>query len=206
MTDYVFEGEDNTQENRKFQAEFLDLFAKSEKYKKYWKLPQCSSKHRALFIIISKELPYKTSSRILEKIYNTIGKKEIIKFEISDKTLKKWELSNEKINCLKKMLELPEVNSKTLCKIKEFGIYGVKLFKIMQEEDDDVFLKEDYNICKNLGILFEKNRAMTKVEAQQISSNWLGFRSQLSFFLYRLKPEGAYKLLDEKELDEKDFW
>ena len=85
---------------------------------------------------------------------------------MTNKKLKEWGLSNEKVAGIRKILSLPEVTSKTLCKVKEGGIYLVKAFKIFQEEDDDVFLWDDYNVCRNLGILFFGDKAITKAEAR----------------------------------------
>jgi len=200
----IFEG-DNTNINSE-HALSLDLFSISNKYKKYWKFPDRSDFHQAIYITISKGLNNDQTNQIMQKITNSIGK-EITpeKFSFTDKKMKEWGLSNEKIQIIKKIKELQEITSSNLCKIKEGGIYLVKAFKILQEEDDDTFLMDDYNIRKNMSILFVKNKLMTTQEARDISKVWQGHRSQISYFLYRLKESGAIKILDEEELDEKDF-
>ena len=72
------------------------------------------------------------------RLTQSIGKGDISpnSFHITDKKLKSWGLSNEKIEGIKAILALPEVNSKSLCKIKEGGIYLVKAFKIFTGDDD----------------------------------------------------------------------
>lgn len=206
--DDVFEGDDTSQDRNEI-AQDLDLFSLSNKYKKLWKLPECPSHHRAVLLLIAKGIPHDTFKRIRSKISEAIGNKPISasNFTMTDKKLKEWGLSNEKISGIRKILALPEVTSGALCKIKEGGIYLVKAFKIFQEEDDDIMLFEDYNVLKNLGILFFRNKPMTKTEAQQVCKNWINYRSQISYFLYRLKPDSADKIHDEtKELDKYDFW
>lgn len=207
MSDEVFQGPDFS-EDRKSLAEELDLFSLSNQTKALWKLPEYSPLHRAILILISKGLTHEFYSKILERLEKAIGKREITpkNFTMKDATLKAWGLSAEKIAGIRKLLKLPEVDTKALCKIKEGGIYCVKAFKILTEEDDDVFLWEDYNVLRCLGILFFKDKPMSKAEAMQVSRNWAGYRSQISYFLHRLRPEGACKIIDEKELDEYDFW
>jgi hypothetical protein len=125
---------------------------------------------------------------------------------MTDKKLKQWGLSSQKIAAIRQILSLSEVTPRDLCKIKEGGIHLVKSFKVMTELDDDVFLNTDYNVLRNLGILFGRSKPMTSTEATIVSRNWIGYRSQISYFLHRLKPEGAVKVFAEQKLEPWDFW
>ena len=201
----IFEG-DNTNNTQEYAVD-LDLFSLSNKYKPYWKFEDRNDFHQAIFIIISKGISFDQTKEIMEKITKSIGKDITAnKFTFKDKKLKEWGLSNEKIEAINKIKSLSEITPSSLCKIKEGGIYLLKAFKILQEEDEDTFLLEDYNVRKNMSILFFKNKLMTPQEARDISKAWQGHRSQISYFLYRLKETGAIKIIDEKELDEKDFF
>jgi len=205
MSDEIFEGNDPS-EDRIFHAADLDLFSIANRYRKFWKLPERSPYHTAISLLIGKGLPYDTVSKIMEHIGQALGNKDISpkNFHITDKKLKSWGLSQEKIDGIRKILALEEVSSQSLCKIKEGGIYLVKAFKVIQEEDDDVFLPDDYNVLRNLGILFFRDKPMTKTEAMKLSRAWQGHRSLISYFLLKLKPDGAVKILDEEESH--DFW
>lgn len=202
----VFEG-DNF-DNRQFIAQDLDLFEISNKYKHLWLFPEYSSLHTSIVLLIRKGLSYSSSSKILNKINEAIGNKQISKtnFTMTDKKLKQWGLSSEKIEGIRKILNLEQVTSNSLCKIKEGGLYLVKLFKIINQEDDDIFLWDDYNVLRNMGILFYRNKSLSKQECIFISKNWIGYRSQISYFLYRLRPEGALKICEDLELNIDDFW
>ena len=208
MSDFdVFEGND-TSLFFSNHAKDLDLFDLSNQYKHLWKLPETSPAHRAVLLLIGKGISPENYYKIVSKIEASIGKKEINKhsFGIRDIKLKEFGLSTDKIIGIRKILDLPEVTSKTLCKVKEGGIYLVKAFKIFYEEEDDIFLQEDYLVRKNLSVLFFKDKLMSEAEARKLSTNWAGHKSQISYFLSRLKPTGSAKILAEEPLTECDFF
>jgi 3-methyladenine DNA glycosylase/8-oxoguanine DNA glycosylase len=206
MSDDIFEGDDNSV-FLKEHATDLDLFAVSNTYKSLWKLPARSDLHQAISLLISKNAPYDMTKKIMKKISDTIGNRDITiqNFVMKDSKLKEWGLSNDKIQGIRKILSLPEITAKSLCSVKEGGIYLVKAFKIFQEEDDDIFLYEDYTVRKNLGILFYRDKPLSESESRKLSQYWQGHRSQISYFLYRLTSKGADKILEDKELDDSDF-
>jgi hypothetical protein len=202
----IFEG-DNTDISKNI-AEDLDLFELANRYKKLWERKERSAHHTAVDLVISRGMSPDTYKNICDNIKNAIGKKDysIDTFKITDKKLKEWGLSNDKITAIRKILQLESVDSNTLCRIKECGIHIVKAFKVFFGEHDDTFLNEDYNVRTNMGILFYKNKLMTPQEATQVAKNWNGYRSTISFFLHRLKPEGAFKVLNDEELSREDFY
>lgn len=205
----IFEG-DSSKEEKHDLALDLDLFNLSNIYKKYWKYPDRTDLFQAIFILISKGLPYEQYSSIMSKIAGSVGYKITSdgEFKIHDTTLKNWGLSSDKINGIRKILQIAKdgsINANTLCKVKEGGIYLVKAFKILQEEDDDIFLAEDYTVRRVLSILYSRSKILTIPEAKEIGLAWTGHRSQISYFLSRLKDSGAHKILNEKELEQTDF-
>jgi hypothetical protein len=204
----IFEG-DNTNEINQHFIQDLDLFNLSNKFKKFWKLPERNNLYTAIFIMVSKGLPFETYNKIMENMHKSLGVKFTVNsFNFSDKKLKEWGLSNDKISGIRKILEIAkteEITPKNLCRVKEGGIYLYKSFKILQEEDDDCFLFEDYIVRRNLSILFYKDKIMTTTEAKDISVAWRGHRSQISYFLSKLKESGVVKILDDEPLEEYDF-
>jgi len=207
MSDDVWEGDD-TSTFFSDHAQDLDLFTLSNEYKELWDMPKLDAHHQAIDLLIAKGLNYDNYDKIMKCIVSSIGRNGFTKdkFVIKDSKLREWGLSNDKISGIRKILDLPEVNSKVLCRIKEGGIYLVKAFKIFHEEEDDVFLSDDYNIRRNISVLFLKDKIATETEARQISQSWQGYRSQISKFLYRMKQQGATKLLEDKQLTEEDFY
>jgi hypothetical protein len=206
----VFEGDNNSDVNQSI-VEAHDLFALSNRYKKFWTLPECAAAHRAILLLIYKGVSYDFGSKILQRIQSAIGKKDFTakNFTITDKKLKEWGLSSEKIEGIRQILALAEqgeITSSVLCKVKAGGLYLVKAFKVFSEENDDVFMAEDYNVQQNMGILLFRTKKMTNTEAMRLSRTWEGYRSRISYFLYRLKPTGAVKILDEEDLEPWDFW
>lgn len=204
----IFEGDNNGEVNHEF-AQDLDLFNLSNECKKFWKLPERNNLYTAIFIMVSKGLSYETYNKIMENMHKSIGVKFTVNnFNFSDKKLKEWGLSNDKISGIRKILEIAkteEITPKNLCRVKEGGIYLYKSFKIIQEEDDDCFLFEDHIVRKNLSVLFYKDKLMLPTEAKEISKAWQGHRSQISYFLSKLKESGAVKILDDEPLEQSDF-
>jgi 3-methyladenine DNA glycosylase/8-oxoguanine DNA glycosylase len=202
----VFEGDNNDMSS--CIAEDLDLFAVATRTMDLWKLPERTAHHIAIDLVISKGLSYDMYTKVRNNIKNAIGKREYSQdtFKFTDKKLKEWGISGEKINAIRKILQLETVDSGALCRIKECGLHIVKAFKVFFQEHDDTFLNEDYNVRTNMGILFCKNKLMTPQEATRVAKNWNGHRSIISYFLHRLKPTSAYKILDQEELDDNDFY
>lgn len=202
----IFEGDNNDVSS--FIAQDLDLFGVAERTMDLWKLQDSTSHHTAVDIVISKGLSRDMYSKIRTNIKNAIGKKEfsVDNFKFTDKKLKEWGLSNEKITAIRKIFQLETVDSNALCRIKECGLQVVKQFKVIFGENDDTFMNEDYNVRFNLGILFSKNKLMTPQESTKVARNWSGHRSIISYFLHRLKPTSTYKILEEQELSKEDFY
>jgi hypothetical protein len=159
-------------------------------------------------ILIRQGLSWDNSERIMGYIRASIGQADITPANLSmtDKTFKRWGLSGEKIAGIRKILALPVVTPQTLCSVKEGGIELVRMFKVLEGDDDDCWLYSDYNILRNLAVLLFRSKALTSRECMAIGRAWAGTRSQISYFLHRLKPEGAAKILEDEELEPWDFW
>lgn len=200
-----FQGETNSDS---FLLTDLDLFKISQQTKELWILPNRSATHRAIECLIRQGMNWDNSERILNRIRASIGNADISKSNLTmtEKTLKRWGLSSAKICGIYKILNMTEVNSKNLCSIKEGGSALVQLFKTLEEEDDDVWLYSEYNVLQNLGILLGRTKSLTVREAMRVGHIWSGARSQISYFLWRLKPTGAIKIIEDEELKPWDFW
>lgn len=202
----IFEGDNNDISD--IIAEDLDLFSVAKNTKELWELPEHSAHHTAIDLVMSKGLSFDMYKKLRTSIINAIGKKEYSRdnFKFTDKKLKEWGMSADKISAIRKILQLENVDSNALCRIHECGIHIVKAFKVFYGENDDTFLNEDYNVRTNMGILFSKNKLMSPQESTKVARNWSGHRSIISYFLHRLKPEGTFKILDNEELQKDDFF
>ena len=65
--DDPFQGDNFDERNN--QAKELDLFAVSNTYKDYWKLPEHSAMHDAIVLFIAKGMSYDNSNQIIAKIH-----------------------------------------------------------------------------------------------------------------------------------------
>lgn len=191
----------------------LDLFDVALSSKPFWYLPgtlcpkDSSPTHMLIWFVIHHGLSVSVSEKIMNHIKLAIGNNNISKenFTMKEDTLKKWGLSGDKIDLIKKILSLEELTTKTLCKIK-IGLYYLSIFKAMVDEEDDCFVYQDVNIRKNLSVILGRDKIVTESEARKISKNWTGYRSKISYFLYRLRPESMLKVMEEEELAAHDFW
>lgn len=206
MSDDIFEGDDTFSERVEFLKN-LDLFSLSNGTKNYWKLADHSALHTALYLMITKGMSFESGEKLMNKIRGTLGKKDMNKekFTISDKTLKEWGLSAAKIQGIRTILSLDSINSSTLCKVKEGGLWLIKMHAVLAETNDDTPLYFCYEVKQNLAALLGHAKILSDEETKKLFTIWTGYRSQISYFLYRIKPESIVKILDDEELDKFDF-
>lgn len=193
-----------------FEFEDFDLLNISKETELYWRQPERSLIHNAISCVISMRIPFKKSREIRQKIYTSIGKEgkvEITRdnFKFKDKTLLSYGLSNEQIRIIREILNNDIKTIKDLTKIKGIGIWTVKAIKILMNVDPDISLEQDYYIRNNLTLLYGYKKVMTETEARKILQTWRGNRTQISYMLWRLKPEGIMKIFEEQKLDKYDF-
>ncbi len=195
--DDVFEGDNNT-DDVLFYAEQLDLFKWANNTKHIWKYPETNPYHLIITLLIN-------NKKIMDHISHALGKRPITpqNYIFKPETQKKWGISNEKIFQIKYILQLEEITASKFCSFKD--IFLLKLFKIVLEEEDDIFLYESPHIRKILGILFGRNKPMDKAEVMKVSKVWNSYKSLISYFLFRLKDTGAIKILEEIDLISEDF-
>lgn len=207
MSDDIFEGDNNSLDQQDF-LDAMDLFSVSNASKHLWKLPERSNLHVALFLMITKGLPHAAGQKIMDRIEQAIGKKDMShkNFTFSDKKMKQWGLSAEKISGIRKILTLDEINPNTLCKVKEGGIYLIKGFRVLADEDDDTFWESSFQVRYNMGRLLGHSKILPEQDARNLGKKWLGYRSQISYFFYRIKPDAMEKIVNEEELTADDFF
>jgi 3-methyladenine DNA glycosylase/8-oxoguanine DNA glycosylase len=163
------------------------------------------------------------------------GKIEITKenFTFKDKTLLEYGLSKDQIRIIKEILSIVNKKSenkeqlitesclatsgrdksnkldlltiKDLTKIKGIGVWTIKAVKILMNEDPDVSLEQDYYVRKILSRLYGYQKVITETEARKILQTWNGNRSQISYFLWRLKETAIEKILENQKLERHDF-
>lgn len=186
----------------------MDLFAISERTKHLWQSQPRTPLHRAIEILIRQNMNWTNGEYIMQRIKDTIGDVDISvsNLTMTDKTLKKWGLSTEKISGIRKILSLEEITPKTLCSVKEGGIHLVQMFTAMEGENDDCWVYNDSNLLRNLGILLGRSRSLAAREALQIGRSFAGVRSQISCFLHMLKPEGAICIVNNEPLEPEHFY
>lgn len=193
-----------------FEFEDFDLLNISKETELYWRQPERSLIHNAISCVISMRIPFKKSREIRQKIYTSIGKEgkvEITKdnFKFKDKTLISYGLSNEQVRIIREILNNDINTIKDLTKIKGIGIWTLKAIKILMNVDPDISLEQDYYIRNNLTLLYGYKKVMTETETKKILQTWKGYRTQISYMLWRLKPEGILKILAEQKLNKYDF-
>lgn len=210
--DSVFEGDSDSYDD--FIKE-LDLFSVAMSTRKLWDLtasecPENSTKiHIAIYLIVHSGCSYNVGNQIFNYIRQSMGHKSISPetFTFTDKTLKKWGLSNDKISLIRNILTYTDdnFNSTVFCRLKP-GINLIQLFKAFTDENEDTYAYSDYNIKKNIAVMLERAKMPSDNENRKLSRVWNGFRSIITQFLYRLKPTGMNKILEEEVLTSVDFY
>jgi 3-methyladenine DNA glycosylase/8-oxoguanine DNA glycosylase len=205
-------------DREQFDFTFFDLLKLSGETKQWWLQPTRSLLHNAISCVISMRIKFEKSREIRQKIYNSIGKEgkvEITKenFKFKNQTLCEYGLSTEQIRIIREILTFDNKKSenkeqltiKDLTKIKGIGVWTIKAVKILMNEDLDVSLEQDYYIRKMLSELYGYKKVITETEARKILQTWNGNRSQISYFLWRLKFESIEKILENVKLERHDF-
>ena len=80
-----------------------------------------------------------------------------------------------------------------LSEIPRVGIWTIKAVMIMTYQNPDVFLAEDAYVRSRLATIYRKE-SITMHEAEIIGQKWIGYRSLVSRFLWRLTDQGANKI------------
>jgi hypothetical protein len=187
----------------------MDLFALSEQTKHLWRSEERTPLHRALEILIRQNMNWTNGDNIMKRIRDSIGSADMSASNMimTDKTLKKWGLSAEKISGIRKILSLGEITPKTLCSVKEGGIHLIQMFTVMEGENDDCWIYNDSNILRNLGTLLGRSRSLTPREGMIVSrASFAGVKSQISYFLHMLRPEGAIAICNDEPLEVAHFY
>jgi 3-methyladenine DNA glycosylase/8-oxoguanine DNA glycosylase len=188
-----------------------DLLKSTEKYVK---LKKYSMFHQTISLIISQKISFKKSrsirSKIFEKIYPdnefTIENIKLIKGEIANFGIEKTQLDT-----INNILEIykPDINDtkwiEDIKNIKGIGIWTIKCLKIMFDVDNDIFLSEDYWIRSRLSELYNVDYIFSIKECNEISKQWIGNRTIVSKFLWRIKPEGIIALKNKYTLTQEHF-
>jgi len=124
--------------------------------------------------------------------------------KITDKELENIGIEPIKIKTIQNVLNLDDSDLDNFIEniedIKGIGPWTVKCLKIYFDLDDDVFLFEDLWIRKRMTELIRGDIVLTQTECNEHSKIWKGYRTQISKFFWRIKPEGIIALLSDEEL------
>jgi hypothetical protein len=183
-------------------AKEFNLFKLSQFTKKYWQQSSRSPFELFIELVILKDSSLKNATLILEKIKQSCGSVDPSKFQITDKTLNKWGCSNESIFLIRQVLKLETHTVESILSLKGLGIWLHKALKVISEEEDDIFFSDDVLIRKNMSSLFLRKNTMSIMECKKISSVWIGYRTQISNFLWSITSEGIDKIIDFKPVDD----
>lgn len=181
---------------------------------KYYKLKEYSFFHQTISLIISQKISFKKSRSIRSKIFEKIfPEKEftIQNFKFIKEDLKNFGLNETQIDTINNIIEIYNKDLDVINwihkiqKIKGIGIWTIKCLKIMFNIDNDIFLSEDFWIRSRLSELYNYNYVITIKESNDISIQWKGYRTNVSKFLWRIKPEGIEALKNKDLLIKEHF-
>jgi 3-methyladenine DNA glycosylase/8-oxoguanine DNA glycosylase len=75
----------------------------------------------------------------------------------------------------------------------------------MFDLDKDIFLAEDYWIRKRLSEIVNSAKILSIKECNTLSNQWAGYRTDVSKFLWRIRPEGCIALRNNIDLCREHF-
>lgn len=183
--------------------------------KKWYNVKKYGLFHQTISLIISQKISFVQSRTIRSEIFKIIspdkefsrnnllkiGKDKLISIGIDENKYNVISnIINLKQNDDNKLLWLSEIE-----KIKGIGPWTIKCIKIMFDIEDDIFLYEDLWIRKRLSELLSCDKTLSPKECNQLSSSWKGYRTLVSKFLWRIKPEGITAIKNNKILKENHF-
>ena len=183
------------------------------KTKEYYKLKQYNIFHQTISLILSQKISFVMSRKIRSNIFDMISpNKEFTKENISN--IKKSKMisigiDEDKYRVILNVMNTNECETNDwinkMSKIKGIGPWTIKCLKIMFDVGNDLFLCEDLWIRKRLSELVLSDDVMSQKKCNEISLCWKGHRTNVSKFLWRIKPEGILALKNGDDLNKNHF-
>ena len=162
-------------------------------YKEYYVQPIQSEFHCLVSLITSQRVRFSTGQKIRRQLYDLCG------YPLTIENIKNLDLTTiqgltlqqiETITCL--------INGYDYNNIKGIGNWTIKGMMLLRQLDPHINLYEDKYICKRV---IEYIGQDCKQFIQQANDE----QSDVSYFLWRIKPQGITKVKNNLCLDRDDF-
>lgn len=184
-----------------------------DKTSEFYKQKQYSIEHQTVSLIISQKVSFTIGKNIRKKLFELTKGEEFVKNnmnKISNEQLVKIGIDSNKIKTIRNVLNVEFEHTdkyiNAIDKINGIGTWTIKCLKIMFKTDPDIMLVEDLWIRKRLQELLRLNKLPTMSECNKLSNIWSGYRTIVSLFLWRIKPDGIKQLLqDSSKLTKEHF-
>jgi len=191
-------------------SKIYDLTKIIKETKSLWELPKKSLFHHTIGLIIGQKIKMDLAREIRKNLYIFVNKDEYHHDDLIKITDHEWHKicmnDLQKINIIKRILKLGNKMQLTdLTKVAGIGDWTIKSLKVLCDQDDDIFLGEDYWIRSKLKILFDLPKVPTISEANKLSGKFIGKKSTITKFLWRLTNQGAIALKNNQVLKEEHF-
>lgn len=178
------------------------------KTKQYWNIHQNKNIfHQSVSLITSQKISFAKSRQARQILYDLIKPEQ----EFTSKNLSKIDksqwlkigIAESQYASIQNLIKLDQNDYdnkewiEQISKIKGIGPWTIKGLKIMFNIEPDLFLFEDYWIRSRMTELItieKKPSCISSSNANILSSYWKGYRTHVSLFFWRIKPEGISAL------------
>lgn len=179
-----------------------------EQTKQFWKINEHTIFHNTISLVISQKVSFNIGRNIRIKLFELIGSSEFTKdniSQLSDCEMQNIGLDKNKIILVKLIIRINKKNNleflNELLNLKGIGKWTIKALQILNLNDSNIFLSEDLWIRKRLSELIGIKSVLTIKDCD----NLVNFdckinKSNLTRFLWRIKPEGIIALKNKQLL------
>lgn len=189
----------------------------AEHYKDLYPIPCGTLLQNTISLIVSQQVKFSQGRVIRKRLYELIDAKtsktssgstdtDTILRSLTHKDWKDLGLTPNKISTILEITSMSNLSVDNLDHIKGIGPWTIKALKVLTNSDPNVFLSEDLWIRKRFSELVG-TRTLSSKELDEMmgNSDTNSNLTQVSRFLWRLKPENVQKLVQSQELSREDF-
>lgn len=173
----------------------------ANKYYDMYKLFNYGVFHHACGCVIAQKIQFSTGRKIREALYKLCGfpltQQNILKYDLT----KINGLSEEKIVLLKEMASMEE-DLEEYRKLRGFGPWSYNAVGIIVNKKEDINLASDKYIRKNIKLYNDIDNQKNCFCFLETAKN---NKTKVCYFLWRLKPQSVYKILNNEILHREDF-
>ena len=185
----------------------MNIIDNIKKTESFWNLPKKTIFHIAINLVIYLKISFKQGRKIRQELYKKINSFDLSKellCKLTNQDFARIGLEDNKISVINKIIDAEDLSINYLEQLKGIGPWTIKSLKIMNGEKN-LFLEEDYWIRKRLKELFNLDKVPTIKESKKIVEHINCDKSELTRFLWRIKPNGIVKVKNNEELVREDF-